>query len=121
MATKKQIEKYTKLPWTYTIEPEESYYIISVNELPGVCTDADSIEEGMVEIQDAIYAAIELYLDLGKEIPEPVDKSKFRGKIPYRTSPETHRRLVRTANIRHMSVNKLIDSFVEQGLRSNAS
>lgn len=69
MATKKEIEQYLALPWTYTIESEEGYFIISVNELPGVCTDADTIEIGMKEIKDAMSAAIELYIEQGEEVP----------------------------------------------------
>ena len=40
MATKKDLKYYLKLKWSYTIEPEseggKDYYIIRVNELPGV-------------------------------------------------------------------------------------
>jgi predicted RNase H-like HicB family nuclease len=65
MVTKKDLNYYLNLNWTYTIEREthkgQSYYIIRVNELPGVCTDAPTVEEGMKEIQDVIQAVIELY------------------------------------------------------------
>ncbi len=116
MATKKEVEKYINLPWTYVIEPENDYFVIYVNELPGVCTDAESIEEGIREIKDAIYAAIELYLDQGKEVPVPINKEKFKGNIAYRTSPERHYQLAKLAQRKHTSLNKVIDLLVEEGM-----
>ena len=69
MATKKDLKYYLGLNWSYTIEQDfyrrKKFYIIRVNELPGVCTDANTIEEGMQNIQDAIIATIELYLEQG--------------------------------------------------------
>ena len=48
---KKNLSYYLNLNWSYTIEQEthnrKTYYIIRVNELPGVCTDAETIEEGV--------------------------------------------------------------------------
>jgi predicted RNase H-like HicB family nuclease len=43
-----------------------------VNELPGVCTDSTTVEQGMKNIREAIEAAIELYLKNGEMVPEPV-------------------------------------------------
>lgn len=56
--------------WTYTIETEthegSSYYIIRVNELPGICTDSESLDEGMQEIKDLIACAVEIYKEKGE-------------------------------------------------------
>ncbi|NGX51676.1 MAG: hypothetical protein K1060chlam2_01549 [Chlamydiae bacterium] len=76
MATKKKsLNYYLHLNWSYTIEQEtdnrKSYFIIRVNELPGVCTDAETVEEGMESINEALKAAIKLYLIQGDPIPEP--------------------------------------------------
>lgn len=50
--------------WTYTIEKEihkgSSYYIIRVNELPGICTDSKNLNEGMQEIHQLIACAMEI-------------------------------------------------------------
>ena len=87
MTTKKKtFSYYLNLPWSYMIEQEmynrKAYYIIRVNELPGVCTDAESIEEGMEAIKEVIKASIKLYLKQGDPIPEPIDKKKFKENIP---------------------------------------
>lgn len=73
------LDYYINLPWTYSIETEkyknELYYILRVNELPGVCTDSTDLNEARHEIKDAIAAAIELYISQGTPIPEPVKNS----------------------------------------------
>ena len=44
MTSKKDLKYYLGLNWSYTIEQgihkRKKFYIIRVNELPGVCTDA---------------------------------------------------------------------------------
>ena len=78
MDTKKNIKYYLNLDWTYTIESEttgdEKYFIIRVNELPGICTDAPTISEGMELIKECISGLAELYVNSGKEMPEPKGK-----------------------------------------------
>jgi len=120
MATKKNLDYYLGLKWTFTIEQEshegQGYYVISVNELPGVCTDAETIEEGVTTIQEAIGAAIKLYLKQGDPIPEPVNKKKFRGNIAYRTSPERHCMVAKLANQKHKSLSRTLDILIDAGL-----
>lgn len=80
MATKnnahKNIKYYLDLPWTYTIETEKdekgkSPYVVHVNELEGIATDAPTIEEAMKLIKEAMEAVFEMYLENDEEIPEP--------------------------------------------------
>jgi predicted RNase H-like HicB family nuclease len=79
MVIKKQYKKlsyYLNLPWTYTIEQvnnknNKNIYVVRVNELPGICTDAPSVDEAMKLIQEPIAAAIEFYMKNNQDIPEP--------------------------------------------------
>lgn len=119
---KKSKQYYLSLPWTYTIETvldkKRSYYIIRVNELPGICTDAKNIEKGMKNIQEAILCAVDVYKDKEEPFPEPVNKEEFSGKITYRTNSERHYRLVRASKFLKMSLSKTIDLLIDDGLRS---
>lgn len=78
MSTKKDLQYYLNLDWSYTVEQEfciwKKFYIIRVNELPGVCTDADTVEEAVQNLQEALSASIELFLEHGDLIPEPINK-----------------------------------------------
>jgi predicted RNase H-like HicB family nuclease len=119
MDTKKSLKYYLGLNWSYTIEQNsqkgKKFFIIRVNELPGVCTDSKTIEKGMKDIQEALAATIELYLEQGDPIPEPIKKEEFKGNIAYRTSSERHYLLAKWAQQHHVSMNKALDMFFDAG------
>jgi predicted RNase H-like HicB family nuclease len=110
------------LKWSYTIEQDshdgKNFYIIQVNELPEVCTDAESIEEGMKEITEVLMAAIKLYLRQGEMIPEPINKAEFRGNIAYRTDSERHFFIAKVARQMHKSMSKTLDVLIDAGLQN---
>lgn len=121
MTSKKDLDYYLNLPWTYTIETEShkgtSYYIIRVNELPGICTDAEDLNMGMEEIKDAIACAVEIYQEKGEEIPEPIDRSHYKGNISYRTDSDRHFMIAKTAKLLHKSISKTLDVIVDVGIQ----
>lgn len=123
MATKvkrKNINDYMNLPWSYTVERHEShggYFVVMVNELPGIMSDGETIEEAFTSIQEPMRILIQDMLEKGEDVPEPVDKSRFKGTINYRTEPEVHYRLYKEAQRRGVSINKLIDEKVREGLK----
>lgn len=121
MVFKKDLNYYLSLNWSFSVEQilnkGKKIYIIRVNELPGVCTDATSIEKGMKEIQDSIAATIELYLEQGDPIPEPINKEEFKGNIAYRTTRERHYYLAKLAQEKHISMNKALDMVFDVGIQ----
>lgn len=120
MKSKKTINYYLNLPWTYTIEKEihkkTSYYIIRVNELPGICTHNEDLNQGMEELKEAIACCVEIYQEKGEPIPEPVDKNQYKGKILYRTDSERHYLIAKLAKAKHKSISKTLDTIVDKGL-----
>ncbi len=120
MVTKKQIDHYLNLPWSYTVEQEtydgKQYFIILVNELPGICTDAETIEEGMELVKEAIEGAVTLYLKNGESVPEPIKRENYKGNIAYRTTSERHYYVAKLANATHKSISKTIDELIDTGL-----
>lgn len=122
MTTKKNLKYYLNLKWSYTIEPESEggrdYYIIRVNELPGVCTDAKTIEQGLKDIKEAIRAAIQLYLKNDEPIPEPIKKEEFKGNISYRTTRERHYYVAKIAKEMHKSISKTLDILIDTGINN---
>jgi predicted RNase H-like HicB family nuclease len=121
MAMKKQYKKlsyYLALPWTYTVEQaknenNDKIYIVRVNELPGICTDASSVDEAMKLIQEPIAAAIEFYMENNQEIPEPISEEDFKGNISYRTTSKRHYLISKEAQRRELSLSQLIDNLVD--------
>ena len=70
----------------------------------------------MAEIQDALKAALKLYLKQGDPIPVPIKKDDFKGKIAYRTSSERHYNLAKIATQEHKSISKTLDMLIDAGL-----
>ena len=124
MAIKKQYKKlsyYLNLPWTYTVEQAKDennnkIYVVYVNELPGICTDAASVDEAMKLIQEPISAAIEFYMESNQEIPEPISAEDFKGNISYRTTSKRHYLISKEAQKRELSLSQLIDNLVDTAL-----
>jgi predicted RNase H-like HicB family nuclease len=92
------------------------YYIIRVNELPGVCTDAETVEEGMNLIQEAIEGAVRLYLKNKEIVPEPINKEEYKGSIAYRTTSQRHYYVAKVAKQMHKSISKTIDELIDVGI-----
>lgn len=57
-----------KVPLVLTCQPEGGYTVTSPL-LPELLTEGDTLEEALLHVQDAVQALVELYEDLGKELP----------------------------------------------------
>ena len=86
------------------------------NELPGICTDSESLDEGMEEIKDLIACAVEIYKDKGEPVPEPINKETYKGNISYRTDSERHYHIAKIAQMTHKSISKTMDLLIDKGL-----
>ena len=116
----KDLNYYLNLPWTYTIETTretgELLYIVHVNELAGIATDAPTLNEAMELIKEAMTGAFELYMKNGEEIPEPIDEDEFKGNIAYRTNSHRHYLLAKEAKRRKESLSHVLDQCVDIAL-----
>lgn len=119
--THKSLKYYLDLPWTYTItttkESGETLFIVRVNELPGVVTDAPTIQEAMTLIKEVMKGAFALYRKNGEAIPEPVDPETYKGRIAYRTTGKRHAQLAQEALARHVSLSAVIDECIDKQLK----
>lgn len=116
---KKDIHYYLNLKWTYTIETDRDekgnpIFIVSVNELPGIKTDAPTLPEAMELIKEAMIGVFKLYLKNKEEIPEPFNEDEFQGNIAYRTSSKRHYLLTKEAQRKNQSLSKIIDECIDQ-------
>jgi predicted RNase H-like HicB family nuclease len=124
MASKKKyksIKYYLTLPWTYTIElsmdeKKKKIYVVRVNELPGICTDAYSLDEAMALIKEPMKAAFELHMKHNEDIPEPVKEDDFKGNIAYRTTSRRHYLICKEAQKRDLSLSQVIDKLIDTAL-----
>lgn len=62
-------EKFYKLPLVLDPQPEGGW-TITCPILPGLVTEADTVDEVSINVADAVNALIEAYEELGQPIPE---------------------------------------------------
>ena len=84
--------------------------------MPGICTDSESLDEGMEEIKKLIACAVEIYKEKGESIPEPVNREQYKGKILYITNSERHYLIAKTAQMMHKSICKTLEALIDKGL-----
>ena len=115
----KNLEYYMNLPYSYLIEwsDEDNCYLGSIVEIERNMTCGDSAEEVILNLKSALEAYINTSLSNGFEIPEPLKMADFKGNITYRTTSNKHYRLAKTAKIKGISINSLIDEAVDEQLK----
>jgi len=98
-----------------SFSPEDEAYIATVPELPGCASHGDTPKEAL----KMAFEAVELYLEVlqksGKEIPLPMTRKKFSGKIPLRIDPLLHRDISVKADNEKISLNKYIERVLKTG------
>lgn len=82
------MEHLYKIPLVLVPQPEGGYTVTSPL-LPELITEADTLDELVPNVQDAVRAVIEIYEDLGKPLPpsllqDPVgDTVSFECLVPF--------------------------------------
>jgi predicted RNase H-like HicB family nuclease len=71
----RDLNYYLGLPYTLEIMPDEDGYFVRVLELPGCHTYADTLEKLWPMLEDAMRDWIEVSLEDGDDIPEPLERS----------------------------------------------
>ena len=118
----KDLNYYLNLPWSYRFEwsNDDNCYVASIAELKGCMSEGATIEEAVKMIEDALKSHLSACIEAGIEIPEPLKPIDYKGKIPYRTTPEKHYKIAKRAKSLGISINALIDEAVEEKLRQSA-
>jgi antitoxin HicB len=116
----KGIEYYLALPYKIAIhpEPDGSGYTALIPQLPGCITSGDSIEELWAMIQEAKQLWLEVALDEGVFIPEPMpeEDERFSGKLLVRMPTSLHRQLAARAQSESTSLNQLVVMLLSDGM-----
>lgn len=118
MARKKKSRKEFPIK-EYKVEiafsPEDEAYVARVPELPSCVTHGETQEEALEMAHEAIEVFLESLVADGKEIPIPMARRKFSGKIPLRIDPVLHRDIAVKADGENISVNRYIEKLLKTG------
>lgn len=105
----KSIEYYLGLPYRMEIIPDaEEGYTVLFPDLPGCLTCSETMEGIIKSAMDAKKAWIEVALEDGLDIPEPVeeDSSEYSGQFKLRLPKSLHRSLAVHAKKEGTSMNQ---------------
>jgi antitoxin HicB len=112
----KTFEYYMSLPYTIVIKRSpEGGYVAKIAELPGCITQGDTVDDVIKMIDDAKAGWIDIALQDGREILEPVD-DQFSGKFNVRIPKSLHRELVARAQEENVSLNQLAVYLLSSGI-----
>lgn len=107
---KKNLSYYLDLEYTVRLkENEDGTYFAEIEELPGCFTEGDTQTEALAMIEDAKKAWLEVALERGISVPEPV-KDEFSGRLNVRLPKYIHRSLAYRAKQEGVSLNTLIST-----------
>ncbi|SRR5260221_4168684 len=109
----RKVEEYLALPYhievVYDASGEAPGWFARVVELPGCMTQAESREEVLAMIQDAMRAWIEVRVEDGQPIPQPLTDETYSGKFVVRVPRSLHRQLVEAAERDGVSLNAFVN------------
>lgn len=110
MSQQRDVAYYMALPYTYLIHPvsDESgrYFYGQVLELDGCQSHGSTFEEAYSNLREAMEGWIEVKLEFGDTIPEPVAQEGFSGKFVLRLPKSLHKRLSIEAQKEGVSLNQ---------------
>jgi len=117
--TKKKLDYYVNLPYTYIIEwsDVDGCFLGSIVELEHHMTCGQTHEEVLANLKEALVSYITTSLDNDMKIPEPLKVEDFKGSITYRTSKERHYSLAKQAKLYGKSINAFIDEAIGEKLK----
>lgn len=117
--SKATLDHYLNLPYRIEIrpEPDGTGFTASIPVLKGSVAFGETIEEALETINDVKRNWIEIALDRGWQVPEPVTEQlrEYSGKFSLRVPRYLHRRLAEIAEQEGTSLNQLIVALLSEG------
>ena len=108
----KGIEYYMQLPYSIllheVVDNSEKYWIAEVPELPGCKSHGSTVEEAVKSVEEAKKDWVLDSLEKDEEVPVPVERDSYSGKMLVRMSRSLHRSLSLIADAERLSLNQLI-------------
>jgi len=89
-------------------EEDEKYWIAEVPELPGCKSHGSSVQEAVESVEEAKEDWILDSLKEGEQVPTPVERDRYSGRMLVRMSRSLHRSLAVIAQAEKLSLNQLI-------------
>lgn len=113
MASRKAIRAILARPYHRVVSRgEEGMYTSMVVELPGVISEGETAEEAFENLEEAFGLVVDVMLDDGDPIPEPMELDRYSGRLQLRLPPSLHRRAAIRAHFEGVSLNRMLSDAV---------
>lgn len=118
----KDINYYMALPYKIEIWPEieDEGYAATIPVLKGTAAFGDTREETLELLDEVKRNWLEIAIEKGWNIPEPEEENleirEYSGRFNVRLPKYLHRRAVEWAEKEGTSLNKLVVSFISEGI-----
>ena len=101
------VDQLMKQPYARVLTPDEAGgYVAEVLELPGCISEGETADEAMENLEDAMRGWLEVTLEDGRHVPEPLEAGDYNGRILLRVPRWVHRQCVRLAETDGVSLNQ---------------
>jgi predicted RNase H-like HicB family nuclease len=108
---REEVRRISARPYTRElVRNEDGSYFGRVIELPGCMTEGATMTEAIENLDEAMGLWIEVRLEDGDPIPEPLTTDQYSGKFVVRIPKTLHRDLARRANIEGVSLNQYVST-----------
>jgi len=105
-----KLAEYLSKPYTRIVTPitdeSGSYYVGRILEFDGCMTTGDTAEEVYQLLDEAMEGWLDVKLQNGDFIPEPLELDDYSGKFVLRIPISLHRKLAMEAKLEHVSLNQ---------------
>lgn len=81
-------------------------------EIPGAVAEGDSYEEALHNLDEGLADLIEVMIEEGQPIPEPVSQRSYSGRLQVRLTPSLHARAALYAKMEGVSLNRVLSDAV---------
>ncbi len=115
--TTKSVTEYMALPYSRVLVPDEGGgYFAQVLEFPGCFADGDTADQAMRRLDESMEAWIEVLLESGKPIPEPLALQGYSGRLALRLPKGVHKQAAQRAEADRVSLNQWIVEAIAERL-----
>lgn len=111
-AAAQQSAQYNTRDYIYSVvwSEEDDTFIGRVIEFPSLAAHGSTQAKALSEIRSVVQHAFEDLKERGEDIPEPLNKRRYSGKLNVRLPKYLHRQLVIEAAEEGVSLNQLIST-----------
>src|SRR3990172_10098536 len=103
----KRIRDIVDRPYARVLVPNETGgYLAEVLELPGCISEGETPDEAIENLEDAMRGWLQVALEDGQRISEPLEAGEYNGRILLRVPRSVHARCVRLAGADGVSLNQ---------------